>query len=387
MATVKKRTWRTAKGEKREGWMVSYTDAAGKRQRKQFRLQRDANAFRVKAEGEVQLGIHTPDSRSITVAEACDLWIKKAVRKGRERGTIKGHKEIANLHIKPLLGKEKLSRLTMPKVEAFADALLETRSPIMARKVVRALSSVLLEAMRLGLVAQNVARGVKVEVSSRDEDHVVIPQRDHLRALIEAAQRLDNQHPELHPMILTVALAGLRSSELRGLAWPAIELKDATGITVNQRADAWGVIGAPKSKAGRRTIPIGPMLVAVFRAWKLRCPPSPLGLVFPNGAGRPLWQSALHEAYLALEIEAGLAIDTGRKNEKDEPIYRARYGLHCLRHAAASAWINQGVDLKRLQVWMGHSTIQITLDTYGHLITDAQKDAALATGAEAALLA
>ena len=70
----------------------------------------------------------------------------------------------------------------------------------------------------------------------------------------------------------------------------------------------------------------------------------------------------------------------------DATIWKPRYGLHSLRHAAASAWINQGVDLKRLQVWIGHATIQLTIDTYGHLITDAQADAALASGAEAALL-
>lgn len=387
MATVKKRSWKTTASEKREAWTVSYVDTAGKRWRKQFRLQRDANSYRVKVEGEVAAGVHTPDSASITVAEACDLWIAKAINEGRERGTVKGYKEMARLHICPLIGREKLSRLTMPKVEAFADALLETRSRAMASKAVRALSRVLTEAMRRGLIAQNVARGVKVNRSARDKKRIVIPQRDHLRTLIETAKRLDNQHPELYPLILTAALEGLRSSELRGISWLDIDLRDNPGITVNQRADQWGTIGSPKSDAGRRTIPIGPALVSVLRAWKLRCPPSELELVFPNGAGRPLWPAALHEMYLTLETEAGLAIDTGKTDKNDRPIMRARYGLHCLRHAAASAWINQGIDLKRLQVWMGHSTIQITLDTYGHLITDPQKDVALATGAEAALLA
>ncbi len=90
--------------------------------------------------------------------------------------------------------------------------------------------------------------------------------------------------------------------------------------------------------------------------------------------------------FLAVQIEAGLAIDTGKRTNGGEPIWKPRYGLHTLRHAAASAWINQGVDLKRLQVWIGHATIQLTIDTYGHLITDAQADAALASGAESALL-
>lgn len=387
MATVKKRTWTTAAGEKKDAWLVSYTDTNGKRQRKQFRLHRDAHAYRIKVEGEVASGVHTPDSASITVAEACDVWIARAIALGRERGTIKGYREIANLHIKPLLGKEKLSRLTMPRVEAFADALVATRSQAMASKVLRALSRILTECMRRGFIAQNVARDVKINRSKRDKKRVVIPGQEDVRALIQAAQRLDNEAPELYPLVLTAALRGLRSSELRGLAWPDIELRDNPGITVNQRADAWGVIGPPKSEAGRRTIPIGDLLISTLRAWKLRCPPSELRLVFPNPEGRPIWPSAIHEAYLRLEVEAGLAIATSKCDEKGNRVYRARYGLHCLRHYAASVWIAQGIDLKRLQTWMGHSTIQITLDTYGHLLIDAKKDAELANGSEAALLA
>jgi site-specific recombinase XerD len=57
-----------------------------------------------------------------------------------------------------------------------------------------------------------------------------------------------------------------------------------------------------------------------------------------------------------------------------------------LRHVAASNWLNDGIDLKRLQTWIGHENIQLTIDVYGHLIVDAKKDAALAASAEAALL-
>jgi integrase len=64
-----------------------------------------------------------------------------------------------------------------------------------------------------------------------------------------------------------------------------------------------------------------------------------------------------------------------------------RYAFHCLRHAAASAWIKQRVDLRRLTTWLGHSSVQITLDTYGHLIKDEQGDAALVAAAQAELLA
>ena len=109
--------------------------------------------------------------------------------------------------------------------------------------------------------------------------------------------------------------------------------------------------------------------------------------MFPNDRGEPMSQHRIIERFLAVQIEAGLAIDSGNQDRRGNTIWKPLYGLHSLRHAAASAWINQGVDLKRLQVWIGHATIQLTIDTYGHLIIDAQGDAALASGAEAALLA
>jgi len=386
MATVKKRTWTTSKGERKEAWRVRYVDQHGATRTRQFDLRRDADAFRIKAEGEVMAGTHTADSASVTVAKACDDWISTAENNGRERGTIKSYREIANLHIKPLLGGEKLSRLTMPKVEGFADSLKTTRSHAMASKAVRALSMIITEAMRRGLVAQNVARGVTVRRSGREKKRVMIPPIEHLKALLAAADRSANEDPRMPVLIRVAMLAGLRSSELRGLTWDGIDLKGGS-ITVSQRADRWNEIGVPKSEAGTRTIPIGPALVSVLRAWRLKCPPSDLGLVFPNGRKHPMTQHGIIDCFLTLQVAAEIATDSGKRDGEGAIVWKPRYGLHALRHAAASAWIKQGIDLKRLQVWIGHANIQLTLDTYGHLIADAQADAALAGGSEAALLA
>ena len=386
MATIRKRTWRASTGERKEAWRVRYVDQHGKDRTRQFDLKRDADAFRVKAESEVLAGTHTADSASITVAEAADLWIATAQGNRRDAGTIKSYRELANLHVKPLIGSEKLSRLTQPKVVAFADALKATRSLAMASKAVRGLSMILADAMRRGLVAQNVARGVTVARSSRDKTRATPPPLEHLKALLEAADRLGNSDPALPVMLRLAMLAGPRQSELRAFVWANMDLTGRE-VHVCQRADRWSVIGAPKSAAGTRSIPIGPALVSTLKAWKLRCPPNNSNLVFPGRAGAVLKQHTMADKFLRLQVAAGLAIDTGKRDAKGEPVWAARYGWHDLRHAAASAWIAQGVDLKRLQVWIGHENIQLTLDTYGHLIKDAQKDAELASGSEAALLA
>jgi integrase len=59
---------------------------------------------------------------------------------------------------------------------------------------------------------------------------------------------------------------------------------------------------------------------------------------------------------------------------------KPKYGLHAFRHACISMWIDLGWSLKRVQAWAGHSSITITFNTYGHLMSDAAEDATLCSG-------
>jgi integrase len=375
---IRKRNWIAPDGTAKQAWLVDYRDQAGKRRAKQFARKKDAETWLTVAAYQVGMGTHTPDSVSVTVRRAAEMWIEKGQAEGLEQGTLKQYDQLARLHIVPLIGSEKLSKLTRPSVEAFRDQLVRTRSKAMAGKAVRALSSILSEAQRRGLVAQNVARDVKVVRSSREKAKIVIPTKDELRAILEHAPS------DMRPLLLTAIFTGLRASELRGLRWCDINLKKAT-VSVSQRADKDGNIGPPKSEAGYRTIPLPPALVAELTEWKLRCPNGPLGLAFPNTRGGvQQYGHLLRRKFFPVQIKAGVCSEV--LDEKGAPVMEARYGFHSLRHAAASAWIKQRIDLKRLQVWMGHSGIQLTLDTYGHLLTDASGDAALIAAAQDALL-
>lgn len=385
MTAVRKRTWTAPSGEEKTAWLVDYRDGAGKRRFKQFARKKDADAWITQAAWEVSKGVHTADTQSATVSAACDLWVQRAENEGLERGTIAQYRQLADLHIKPFLGAEKLSRLKTAQIEAFRDKLMSTRSKAMARKAVKALSSVLADAMRRGLVAQNVAVGIKFARTTRTKGKVEIPTRDELRALITHAS------DDFKPVVMTAILTGLRASELRGLVWSNVDLK-AASITVSQRADKFNKIGHPKSEAGHRTIPISGALVKVLREWKLRCPKGELGLVFPNAAGKVQdYSHLLRRRFFPLQIKAGVCdpvlVDGKPKTDNDgKAVMQPRHGFHALRHAAASAWIKQRIDLKRLQVWIGHENIQLTLDTYGHLIEDAEEDAKLIEASHAELL-
>ncbi len=364
MASIRKRNWTDGKGEARQAWLVDYRDAAGVRRAKQFTRKKDAEAWSTTAAWQVSQGTHTPESDTISVAQAAAIWVKRAETEGLERATVQAYRGLANLHVTPLLGATKLSRLTRPSVEAFRDRLVATRSRAMAAKGVRALASILAEAQRRGLVSQNVASDVKVSRPSRDRIKVEIPTRDEIRALIAAADA------DFKPMLLTAVFTGLRASELRGLRWQDVDLKGAT-VSVAQRVDQWGTTGPPKSAAGRRTVPIPPSLVQTLREWRLRCPIGPLGLAFPDSRGGvQVHKNVLTRRYYPTQVLAALP---------------RRYSFHALRHFAASAFIAQKVDLKRLSGWLGHSTVTLTLDRYGHLLVDEKGDAAIMAAAEADL--
>lgn len=375
---VRKRAWTAPDGTAKQAWLVDYRDQSGKRRSKQFRTKKEADAYADNARLEVRQGRHTHDRDSITVAIAADLWIEAAEAEGLERSTIKRYRELARVHIVPRFGALKLSALTKAQVQDYRLELLQSQSRSMASKIIRALSAILSNAMNIGAVAQNVAASVKVGRVKREAQKVVPPERADLKALIKAATDTER------PLILTAITTGLRSSELRGLRWQDIDL-DAGTVTVCQRADQWGEIGPPKSEAGRRTIPIPPELVKELKVWKLRSPPSKLGLAFPSTTGTPLrHNNLLRRLYFPLQVRAGLGVPkldkTGAPmvDEDGAPILTGKYGFHALRHAAASGWIESRIDLKRLQVWIGHENIQLTLDTYGHLLADQERDAELA---------
>jgi integrase len=76
MASIRKRTW-TSGGETKTAWVANYNDQGGKRHLKTFPTRKAADAWLVAARGEVQRGVHTPDSGSITIAEAGAIWLTR----------------------------------------------------------------------------------------------------------------------------------------------------------------------------------------------------------------------------------------------------------------------------------------------------------------------
>lgn len=293
-----------------------------------------------------------------------------------ERSTIEQRQFHLNLHVAPFLGNVSLAELTAPRVHQFLTELRDGgRSLAMRRKVLTNLKTAIRFAQAQGLVAQNVAAGIRIKTNARDASTgplragVDFPTKAELKAMI------DHAPDRWRPLIVTAVFTGMRISELRGLPWSDVDLSKGV-IHVRRRADAWRQIAAPKSRAGARDIPLAPLVVNVLREWRLRYPKGELDLVFPNNRGRVLTVPNLRDRVLGpLQAAAGIS-----------PTYKPKYGWHSLRHAAASLFIEHlGWSPKRLQAVMGHASIQMTFDRYGHLFEDAVADTATMGKLETAL--
>ena len=224
--SVRRRTWQNQDGTQGEAWVVNYTDQAGIRRLRSFGRRKEADAFAGAVSVDVRRGIHVPDSQSITVAEAARLWLGTAAE--LEPTTLLQYRTHVDLHIVPLIGSMKLSRLTVPAVRVFEDKLRADRSPAMVRKVRTSLGSILADAQERGLVAQNVVHSLRSKRRRGKERGaerrrigtlkvgVDIPTPDEIRAIVA---QLDKDH-RYRPLLLTAIFTGLRGF---GTAWSALE--------------------------------------------------------------------------------------------------------------------------------------------------------------------
>ena len=123
---------------------------------------------------------------------------------------------------------------------------------------------------------------------------------------------------------------------------------------------------------------MAPIVANTLKEWRLAYPKGELDLVFPNGRGKVENHANIYKrGFLPLQTASGIVDEHGK----------SKYGLHALRHVAASLFIEQGFLPKRVQAIMGHNSIQMTYDTYGHLFPSPDDDQAAMEQLQARVLA
>jgi len=356
MATIRKRSWKTTKSQTRTAWTLDYVDVNGQRERRQFGTRREAEACRIEIEIQLRGGTYRPDAARVTVAEVCDLYLEH-VQGRMERGerftrhhlaTVRGHLRNHIVHSERGVGAVKLAQLTTRTVGDLRDRLRTAGvSVVTTRKVLATLHGVLEYAIGQDLVAVNAAKGVKV-VGRRDEGarKIVPPAADDLRRLIDAAD------DDFRLRLIFASATGVRAGEFHALRWRHLDLNTGE-LVVETRVDSYGDEDVTKTAAGMRTVPLSESLVALLKEWRLRSRFSQPGdLLFPSRRG-------------------GYESHDNMVKRRFKPLFEVAqvrpFNWHALRHFAISSWIAAGLSPKTVQTFAGHSSLQVTMDRYGHL--------------------
>lgn len=344
------------------GWEASvYSPRDGRKLYKTFPRKSEARSWRADAKRSLDRGALRA-SNGKTLQEAADAWLRAAERgdirnrSGRpyKPSTLRGYRRSLRDRVLPALGSRRLNAVTTLDLQTLVDAwLAEGQTPSTIRNSLKPLQAIYRRARSREGVPMNPTHDLELPTPNPGEIQIVSP---------EVAARLIEAVPfDDRATWATALYAGLRYGELRALRWGAVDL-DAATIRVRESWDPMEGSIDPKTRTSRRTTPIPSALRSLLRDRRERGEEVANDqLVFADNRGAPFHAASLYRRADCAWAEAGLT---------------ERLRLHQARHTYASFMIAAGVNAKALSAFMGHSSIKVTFDLYGHLMPGAEAEAA-----------
>jgi integrase len=374
-------------------WVATIHDGYrdGKRHRKSiYRKTRNAVQKELtRALRAQQLGLPVESDR-LTVGEWLKQWLEMQKPPATKPKTYAAYEYQTRIHLIPAFGKRPLVKFQPQEVREFmqskAKAGLAPKSIRHFRATLRAALNV---AVRDGLVARNVAALVKPPRLQKSKLHV-FTKEEALRFLgLAKGNRLE--------AIFTVALSlGLREGEILGLRWKDVDL-DAGRLEVAyslQRIKRPGEkkgkleLIAPKTDRSRRLIALPQVAISALHAHRGRQEKErsaagarwrDTGMVFTTSIGTMLDQRNMLRAYYAIMNTRDPDDPEPDKEKKRKLLPQLRF--HDLRHSAATLLLAQGVHPRYIMELLGHSSFNLTMNTYGHILEEMKKETARQTDA------
>ena len=327
--------------------------------------KRDAEAAVASLISQHEAGIDAPRGKQ-TVGDFLKQWLKDYAQTNTAPKTFRRYEEIVRLHLTPVIGEIRLSKLRplhiQPVYRKVTEQGLSARTALHCHRVLR---EALHHAVKWQLLSQNPADAVESPRPTRSEMAAVAP--DDLKRLLDSADQT-----RYGPLVTVALLTGLRMGELLGLRWQDVDF-DNSVLCVQQTCQWLSGMGfifrQPKSYRSVRPVALSPDTVERLRQCRVRQLEERLaagtayedkGLVFADALGRPLHPHTLWDAWRRIVKAANLP----------------RLRFHDLRHAHASLLMAQGVHPKIVSERLGHSSVSITLDIYSHVAPNLQADAA-----------
>ena len=305
------------------------------------------------------------DARGKTLGDFLDQWLADVVKPRVRAWTFTGYEVHVRRHIKPVLGRVPLEKLSPQHVQHLLNRKLEEGlKPKSVRYLRGTLRTALNEAVRWGLVSRNAAALVDGPRVERFDIQPFTP--------AEARVFLDSIAGERLEALYSVALTmGLRQGEALGLRWQDVDV-ELGYLRISkqlQRVHGAPQLVEPKTARSRRTLAMPPMITKSLEQHRVRQRQersnagsrwAETDLVFASTEGKPLDGTAISKGFHSLLKRAGLQ----------------QRRFHDLRHSCATLLLVQGVSPRVVMDLLGHSQIGLTMNTYSHVIPDLRRDAA-----------
>lgn len=343
---------------KRGRTVIDFYDQNGHRRQKTLPKgisKTEAKKILREIENQVEKGSFISSYKMPLFSKVAHAWFEYKMPDIRESTCIQYQGHISN-HLNPFFGKARISRINFNSIEQYITHSHRSGvTPATLKKTLTTLGSILKYAMKKRYIDSNPIQEMerKRGSTSNGKKKIIVLQPEEICALIENARPL-----KYKVLFMTAVMTGMRAGELLGLKWDDIDF-NVSQVNV-KRTHNYGKFHEPKTQASIRSIDLSPMLIHELKKWKLACPPNELNLVFPNEKGRPIDYHNISKRYFWPALKrAGLQ----------------RIRFHDLRHTYAALLIDQGEHPKYIQSQLGHSSIKVTLDTYGHLMKDINAEA------------
>jgi integrase len=333
-----------ANGRRSTYWVVRWRDAQHRQRSKNFDRQRDAALFAATLETDRAAGLeYDPTLGRQTTAWWADRWFDTL--HDRKPKTVAGYRSRWASQVEPAFGARKVHAITRADVTEWVSGIAEHRSPSTAREAHGVLRAILRHAGDAGALRANPCEGVSLP-RNRGSDMLFldVPQLEELA---------DTITPRYRALVLLGGYEGLRAGELAGLHRADIDL-EGRRVTVRRTiAEVNGILheGTPKTDRPR-TVPLVPSVAPILAQHLEQYADDPWA--FPSPEGGPLrWGNFMRRHF--------------RPAVQRSPSVPDRLRFHDLRHTAASLLIRLGAHPREISEWLGHSTVTVSLDRYGHL--------------------
>lgn len=310
-----------------------------------------------------------PDQR-LKVGPFLRQWLDEVARPSLRPSTHASYDAILKTHLIPGLGHIAIAKLTAAEVQTFLNGRsAKGLSPRRVQYIHAVLRRALVTAERWGLVSRNVAKLVELPRVVRHEITPLTPEQ--ARKLIDTA--VGDRHLALY---VTAIGTGLRQGELLALRWEDVDLDEGRLQVRYSLANVDGelTLQEPKTDRSRRNLVLPESVITALRAHRTRQRMDRLaagsrwvdsGHVFATMNGKPHHAATITRAFQDALARAGLP----------------RMRFHDLRHSAATFLLAQGMTLEDVKNQLGHSTIVLTSNTYGHVLEQRQRQVAQAMDA------